>query len=73
MSDKVIGSKRFRVNVSDVLEVVKNGALVATAAFLTYVVQNVGSIDMGENLLLVVPMLTMGLNAVLSWVQDKTK
>lgn len=69
----MVGSGRFSLNMDDVSKVVKNAVLVGVAAALTFVVSNLGEIEMGENLLIVVPMVTMALQTAIKWVQDLGK
>ena len=72
MSEKKTGSPRFKLNTEDLMEVVKNALLVGVAAILTFVVDNIGKIEMGESLLIVLPMITLGLNTAIRWIKDYT-
>ena len=72
-SKSTLGSGRFSLNMDDVTKVVKTAVLVGVAAALTFVAGNLGEIEMGENLLIVLPMVTMGLQAAIKWVSDLTK
>ena len=69
---KVLGSGKFSLNMDDVAKVAKSAVLVGVAAALTFVVDSLGEIEMGENLLIVIPMVTMGLHAAIRWVNDYT-
>ena len=69
---KTIGSGRFSLNMDDVVKVAKNAVLVGIAAALTFAVGNLGEIEMGENLLILIPMITMGLQFVIKWAQDQS-
>ena len=73
MEEKKVGSSRFKFNVEDLMDVLKNALMVGVAAVLTFVVDNIGNIEMGESLLIVVPMVTMALNAAIRWVKDFSK
>lgn len=64
------GSKLFSLNVADIMVVVKNALLVALAAFLTFIVQNLGNIEMGENALFIIPVITMALNTAIRFIKD---
>ena len=70
--EKKKGSSRFKFNSMDLMDVLKNAIMVGLAAVLTFVVDNVGNIEMGENLLIVIPMVTMALNAAIRWIKDTT-
>ena len=69
---KKSGSPRFKFNTEDLFNVLKNAVMVGLAAILTFIVENIGNIEMGESLLIVIPMVTMGLNAVINWINDNT-
>ena len=69
---KTVGSGKFSLNMDDVSRVAKGAVLVGVAAALTFFVDSIGEIEMGENLLIVVPMVTMGIHAVIRWVNDYT-
>ena len=43
-----MGSKKFSVNTADLWNVLKNGGLVALAAFITYLMNNLHVIDLGQ-------------------------
>lgn len=68
--EKKKGSPKFNLNTNDVMEVLKNALLVGVASILTFIVDNIGNIEMGENLLIVIPMVTMALNAAVRWIND---
>lgn len=68
-----MGSGRFQVSVTDVVEVVKNGAMVALAAFITFLIQSLSNIEMGEGVLMFLPVVTIALNSILNWIKDNTK
>jgi hypothetical protein len=62
-------SKSFSVNMDDVMSVLKSAAMVGAAAALTAIVQSIGKIEMGENMVIVIPMVTMALNAAVKWLK----
>lgn len=70
--EKKEGSPRFVFNMDDLMTVLKTALMVGAATALTFLVDNLGKIEMGENLLIFVPMVTMALNAVIRWVKDNT-
>jgi len=42
-----MGSQKFKINTGDLINVLKNGLLVAVAAFITYIMNNLHVIDLG--------------------------
>ena len=68
-----MGSKSFALDVSDVVVLFKNALLVAVAAFLTAIVNNIGQLDLGGYTPLVVPMVTVILDTIIKWTKDNTK
>jgi len=58
--------------VGDVAVLFKNALLVAVAAFLTTVVNSIGSLDLGVYTPLVVPMVTVILDTIIKWTKDNT-
>ena len=68
-----MGSKSFALDVSDIVVLFKNALLVAVAAFLTAIVNNIGQLDLGGYTPLVVPMVTVILDTIIKWPKDNTK
>ena len=68
-----MGSKSFALDVSDVVVLFKNALLVAVAAFLTAIVNNIGQLDLGGYTPLVVPIVTVILDTIIKWTKDNTK
>lgn len=64
------GSKRFKLNWSDISGVAKNAALVGGAAALTVVAQNLHVIDLGQLGPLVVPIIAVGLDTAIKWMKN---
>ena len=64
------GSKRFKLNVVDVLGVAKNAALVGAAAALTVVAENLSIVDIGVYTPLVVPIVAVALDTAIKWLKD---
>lgn len=62
-------SKSFSINVQDLVSVGKHAAIVAAAAGLTALVNSLGNIQMGESTIILVPMVSMGLKAVIKWLE----
>jgi hypothetical protein len=62
-------SNRYSLNVNDLVSLAKNAVLVGTAAVLTYVVENLNTIDWGTTGVLLVPVVTVLLDTVIKWVK----
>ena len=65
-------SKSFSVDTTDLLSVAKNALLVGVAAVLTYIGENISSIDLGSATALVVPVVVVAINTAVKWVKDST-
>lgn len=63
-------SKGFSLNLVDVKKLGINGLLVGLAATLTYVGANISEIDLGASGLVAVPIITILLNAAVSWAKN---
>jgi hypothetical protein len=68
-----MGSAKFKLNAADLVSLGKNALLVGLSAGLTYVVQNIGAVDLGTAGPLVVPIIVVGLDTVIKWLKDNTK
>lgn len=68
-----MGSDKFKINTSDLLNVLKNGLLVAVAAFITYIMNNLHIIDLGTYTALVIPIVTLVLDTIVKWAKDNSK
>ncbi len=66
------GSKKFKLDVSDVVGVGKNALLVGGAAALAYVAQNLNTIDLGVAAL-AVPVISVVLDTAIKWLKDNSK
>lgn len=64
------GSKRFKLNISDVLGVAKNALLVGAAAALTVVAENLEVVDIGLYTPLVVPIIAVALDTAIKWLKN---
>jgi hypothetical protein len=62
-------SDRYSLNVNDAVNLVKNAVLVGTGAVLTYVIENINSVDWGTTGVLLVPVVTVLLDAVVKWIK----
>jgi len=65
-----MGSKKFTLNVADLLKIGKNALLVGSAAALTYVAGNLDQIDLGTIGALLVPIVAVGLDTAIKWIKD---
>lgn len=65
-----MGSKKFSVNTADLWNVLKNGGLVALAAFITYLMNNLHVIDLGQYTPLLIPVVSLVLDTIVKWAKD---
>ena len=63
-------SPAFSLNVSDVVEISKNTALVALAAGLTYFGENMADLDLGNIGVMLVPIAAVVINTVVIWAKN---
>ena len=68
-----MGSDKFKINTGDLMGVLKNGLLVAVAAFITYIMNNLHIIDLGTYTALVIPIVTLVLDTIVKWAKDNSK
>lgn len=68
-----MNSKAFSLNLNDIMALGKNALLVAGAAGLTYVVNNVANLDLGAGGALLVPIVVVALDSAIKWLKDNTK
>ena len=68
-----MGSKRFTLNGADVVKLLKNAGLVGGAAALTYIANNIGQLDLGTTMGLVVAIVAVALDSAIKWLKDGTK
>ena len=66
-------SKKFSLNTTDVVNLGKNALLVGLAAMLTYVGENVSHVDLGTTGVLLVPVVTVGIDTLVKWMKNNTK
>ena len=66
-------SPAFSLNVSDVVEIAKNTALVALAAGLTYLGENLGNLDLGNAGVMLVPIAAVVINTVVKWAKNNSE
>ena len=63
-------SAAFSLNVSDVVDITKNTALVALAAGLTYFGENMADLDLGNIGVMLVPIAAVVINTVVKWAKN---
>ena len=66
-------SKAFTLNKSDLLNLGKNTLLVGVAAMLTYVGENVTNLDLGTTGVMLVPIVTLGIDTLVKWMKNNAK
>lgn len=64
-------SKKYSLNKEDALKIGKGAVIAISGAFLTYALSAIGTIDFGDNTVLIVPILTILINAGLKFVQGQ--
>lgn len=67
---KETNSPSFSLNVADVVEITKNTALVALAAGLTYLGENIADLDLGNVGVMLVPIAAVVINTVVKWAKN---
>jgi len=70
MSDIKSNSPAFSLNSVDVVSIAKNAALVAVAAGLTYLGENISDMDLGNAGVMIVPLATVVINTVVKWAKN---
>jgi len=68
-----MGSESFKLNGAEIVLVLKTGLLVGAAAGLAFVSENLINIDLGAFGPLIVPVVTVGLQSLITWIRDNTK
>lgn len=68
-----MGSAKFTLNIDDVKGLVRNALLVGGAAALAYMGENLSDVDLGTTGVLLVPVITVGIDTVVSWLKDNHK
>lgn len=66
-------SKQYSLNINDFINLAKNALLVGTGAILTYVMENINSVDWGSTGVLLVPVVTVILDAIIKWIKGPKK
>jgi hypothetical protein len=66
-------SKSFSLNSTDLFNLGKNALLVGLAAMLTYVGENVTSVDLGTAGVMLVPVVSVAIDAMVKWLKNNEK
>lgn len=64
-------SKKYTLNKQDLLKIGKGAVIALSGAGLTYALSKVNQIDFGQYTLVIVPILTILINAGLKFVQGQ--
>jgi len=70
--DKPLASPAKKMDTADVVALMKNAALVAVAAGVTYLGENLSDLDLGQWGVMLVPIIAVGLDSVIKWAKDNT-
>jgi len=70
MADTTPNSPAFTLNLTDFVSIAKNAALVAVAAGLTYVGENLVKVDLGATGVMLVPVVTVVINTLVKWAKN---
>lgn len=63
-------SPAFKLNVGDAVTIGKNALLVAVAAGLTYLGENLIDLDLGTTGVMIVPVVTVIINTFVKWAKN---
>lgn len=63
-------SKAFSLNNNDYVVLAKNAALVGLAASLTFVAENLSSIDLGNLGVMLVPVVAVAIDTLVKWAKN---
>jgi hypothetical protein len=62
-------SHRFSLNVNDLVNLGKDALLVGAGSLLTYLIENINTLDWGSTGVLLVPVVTLLLDSVVKWIK----
>ena len=63
-------SKAFSLNNNDYVVLAKNAALVGMAAALTFVAENISSVDLGNFGVMIVPVVAVAIDTFVKWAKN---
>lgn len=65
-----MASPKYSLDREDALSLVKNAVLVGLAAVLTYVGENLSSLDLGATGVMLVPVVSVVIDTVIKWAKS---
>lgn len=68
-----MASSKYSLDKDDALGLVKNAVLVGLAAVLTYVGENLASLDLGATGVMLVPVVSVVIDTVVKWAKNNVK
>jgi hypothetical protein len=68
-----MASPKYSLDREDTLGLVKNAVLVGLAAVLTYVGENLSSLDLGAAGVMLVPVVSVVIDTVVKWAKNNIK
>lgn len=68
-----MASPKYSLDREDVFGLVKNAVLVGLAAVLTYVGENLSSLDLGTTGVMLVPVVAVVIDTVVKWAKNNIK
>lgn len=69
----VSSSTKGKLDLTDVVKLVRNGVIVAVGAFLAYISGNAAGVNVGEYTPIIVPLFALAVDAAYRWFKDNTK
>jgi hypothetical protein len=65
-------STKYALDKEDVISLVKNAVLVGLASVLTYLGENLSSLDLGTAGIMLVPVVSVLIDTVVKWAKNNT-
>jgi hypothetical protein len=65
-------SQKYALDKADVISLTKNAILVGLAAVLTYVGENLSSLDLGAAGVMLVPVVSVLIDTAVKWARNNT-
>lgn len=66
-------SPKFSLNTADLISLGKHALLVGLAATLTYVGENISNVDLGATGIMIVPVVSVGIDTLVKWLKNNKK
>jgi hypothetical protein len=70
MADENNNSPAFTLNLTDAVVIGRNALLVAAAAGLTYLGENLADLDLGTTGVMLVPVVSVVINTLVKWAKN---